>query len=104
MDQGTPMNDTFNHPYPDHVVESIQDQMQETYGVRNIPVGVEEVLEWLWQAQRIDTLEQLQEQVPEFSTIIDNEGHPFKAYEVYNPKIFPVRVVYWKEDVWENLK
>lgn len=53
------MSSPYIHPYPDYVVESIEDQMHETYGVRGIPVTVEEVLEWLWQAQRIDTLEQL---------------------------------------------
>ena len=90
------MTSPYIHPYPDYIVETIEDQMIEAYGAI-IPVTVEEVLEWLWQAQRVDTLEQLQQQVPDFSTIIDKDGDAFKAFEVNNPDIFPVRVVYWKD-------
>lgn len=91
------MTSPYIHPYPDYVVEAIEDQMQEIYGVRTIPVGVEEVLEWLWQAQRVDSLEQLQEKVPDFATIIDKDGDAYKAFEIHNPDMFPVRVVYWKD-------
>ena len=92
------MTSPYIHPYPDYVIESIEDQMHETYSARGIPVTVEEVLEWLWQAQRIDTPEQLKEQVPDFATIIDKDGDAYKAFEAQNPDMFPVRVVYWKDN------
>lgn len=86
----------YIHPYPDYIVEAIHDQMINHYGAI-IPVETEQILEWLWQAQRIDTPQQLRQQVPDFATIIDKDGDAYKAFEVQNPDMFPVRVVYWKD-------
>ena len=77
-----------NHPYPEHVVEAVQKQMDWAGATAQV------ALQALWDASRVDSIEQL-ESVPDFASLVDGEGFTYRTYELRNPKVFPVNIIYW---------
>lgn len=95
-----------NHPYPNNVRQAVAKTIgQQILVMREwddlndetkhaFLTDADQVLQALWDASRIDTIQQLKK-VPDFSILVDNEGFEYKAYEIRNPNIFPAHVLYW---------
>ena len=94
----------MNHPYPEHIRQAVAGQFAGLLGYvfGDLPEhdqdlfrrNADMILQALWDASRVDSIEQL-ESVPDFASLVDGEGFTYRTYELRNPKVFPVNIIYW---------
>lgn len=99
------------HPYPNHIIDAVANVLSQefhsayeigsfddltVYDQDTYKDKASYVLRTLWDASRIDSIEQL-EQVPPFSILVDDSGLEYGAYEIRNPNIFPLHVIFWSD-------
>jgi|SRR5690625_1889029 len=90
------------HPYPQHVMESVATAIFDHYnawdGLDITVVATAEIaLSALWEASRVDTVEQLG-QLHDYAYIIDANGYwgdKEDYLEESDPAAWPMRVIYW---------
>lgn len=94
------------HFFPSHVVEAVAKRLakqrfiQEPFDElsdhdkKSLVNDTSGLLQALWDASRVDSIEQL-ESVPDFASLVDGEGFTYRTYELRNPKVFPVNIIYW---------
>lgn len=93
------------HPYPDHVRDAVAAALNGEWNPAYEPIltalfrdYAETALTALWEASRVDTIEQL-DAIPDFSSLVDDDGFTYRAYELRNPNVFPVHVVHWGDEL-----
>ena len=80
-----------NHPYPEHVVEAVQKQMDWAGSTAQV------ALQALWDASRVDTLDQLDE-LDHKIVVIDRTGHVADDYvsrQSIDHTDLPAHVIHW---------
>ncbi|NWN89214.1 MAG: hypothetical protein HLX51_11855 [Micrococcaceae bacterium] len=80
-----------NHPYPQHVVDAVQKQMDWSGSTAQV------ALQALWDASRIDSVEDAQK-LPDGTKLINDKGifvaEAVRRYHFYAEE-FPAHVIYW---------
>lgn len=104
---------TNQHPYPAHVVEAVAEQLTAIFKPFSDQVRFKDMAEStqdvyrrnasmaltaLWEASRVDTIEQL-EALPNDAIVIDSNGFwietVLEAPSEFDDEDYPAHVIYW---------
>lgn len=86
------------HPYPEHVLDAVEEALRDKLYEGALPVKLAETaLQALWDASRVDTLDEL-DALDYKAVVIDRTGYVADDFVTHNDidhSDLPAHVIYW---------